>query len=241
MLAAPLPAQMPAPPLDSAARDRAVDTIAAEGGLVTVTTVGRTGIVFVSASTPTGTFGLRLDPGASDDWVARATAGAARVARSDTLIHAENTLQLRRMSGDSAGAYELTAANGAWDGSLVLSPDAARHLFAALRTPPMTRSVVDVASVTPDRQLPTPFSGQPPKYPPSLVKQHITGRVVMRFLIDTMGYVHPRSIWLLRSPHPLMSLAVRDALLQFRYEPATIDNRPVNLQVVQGFDFFFRR
>jgi TonB family protein len=242
VVGAPLAAQMPAPSRDTAFRTRGIDTILADGGFVTVTQ-REYGVLRIAAVTPTGTFPMLVNQRSAWEWGDSAAVAAANlwtfIVQPDSLIHGERRLEVRRMSADSASAYELWATNGAWDGTLVLSASAARQLFGTLNGPAAWRVTVD--TLIGEKRMPTPLSGLYPRYPKSLERKHVTGRVLMAFLIDSTGRVDPRSIWLIASAHPLMSQAVRESLLQFTFVPATLDGRRVPQLVMQWFDFSIRR
>lgn len=83
-----------------------------------------------------------------------------------------------------------------------------------------------------------PRAGNPaPLYPPSLRSASIEGVVLARFVVDTSGRAEPRSITFPEATYPLFAEAVRQALLQARYLPAMIGDRPVRQLVEQRFAF----
>jgi TonB family protein len=71
-----------------------------------------------------------------------------------------------------------------------------------------------------------------PAYPDSLFRQSVTGQVLVEFVVDTAGAVVPESISSISSTHPLFTDAVRRALRDTRFHPATIGDRRVR-QLVQ--------
>jgi TonB family protein len=62
-----------------------------------------------------------------------------------------------------------------------------------------------------------------PVYPPDAKAQHIEGVVVIRALIDKQGNVKKMEVI---QGHPLLVDAARDAVMQWRYKPATIGGQP---------------
>jgi TonB family protein len=71
-----------------------------------------------------------------------------------------------------------------------------------------------------------------PAYPDSLYRQHVTGHVLIEFVVDTTGLVVSESASAISSTHVLFTEAVRRALRDARFYPATIAGRKVR-QVVQ--------
>jgi hypothetical protein len=66
-----------------------------------------------------------------------------------------------------------------------------------------------------------------PVYPRVLEQAGIPGRVVLQFVIDTIGLVEPGSIVVLERTDPAFVPAARDAILEARFEPARYGPRPV--------------
>ncbi len=67
------------------------------------------------------------------------------------------------------------------------------------------------------------------EYPELAKDMEITGKVVVRILVDSAGnYV--KHI-LLRSPHPLLSNAIESKLPMLKFTPAIQNNKPVNFWV----------
>jgi TonB family protein len=59
-----------------------------------------------------------------------------------------------------------------------------------------------------------------PQYPEGLRDQRVEGDVVVQFVVDETGRVDVSSMTVVRSPHVLLTNAVRAVLPQFRFEPA---------------------
>jgi TonB family protein len=219
-----------------------VDTIRVDSGAVYVST-GTSGEVDVTAEMPAGAFSLRGDPVEMTAWVDRAEGQpadlhGAQIFEADSMVRGVRTMQLLRLSPDSASAYQLEASNGVWAGALTLPDTAARHLFVALYNPkgPPPAEARPPANSR-HQNAAARASALTPAYPEELRQQGITGGVLMQFVVDTTGRVDPRTIAVLRSTHPLFALAVRQALPNMKYRPATIDGRRVRQLVQEPFAF----
>ena len=176
----------------------------------------------------------------------------------DATIHSERVARIRRLSNDSASAYELAISNGSWDGRLVLTDSTAIQLFASVQNPPTappvqairTVSHTGAATVSTARRLEF-FDFQvtrqasndrlvTPTYPEELRQAHIEGSVLMQFVVDTTGFADPSTLSLLKSSHPLFALYARSAVLLSKYHPAMIGKYPVRQLVQQPFAFAIR-
>jgi TonB family protein len=71
-----------------------------------------------------------------------------------------------------------------------------------------------------------------PIYPDSLLAQGRTGRVLMEFVVDTLGLVELETVGIVTSTHPGFTRAAVDALADAAFRPALKNGRPVR-QVVQ--------
>jgi TonB family protein len=71
-----------------------------------------------------------------------------------------------------------------------------------------------------------------PAYPDSLFKERVTGQVLVEFVVDTSGVVLLESISPISTSHALFTEAVRHALRNARFHPATLAGRRVR-QLVQ--------
>jgi protein TonB len=98
--------------------------------------------------------------------------------------------------------------------------------------PQRTKRIVRVASlIKPPRQ--TKSIG--PEYPPLALQTRISGIVVIEAIIDEGGnVVQARAV----SGHPLLIAAALRAVLQWKYEPTSLNGQPVSveLQVQVHFD-----
>ena len=211
----------------------------------------------VVATTPQGMFLLRADSSALAAW-ARASAslpgptlagpGSERPAFfSASVLKASdqsgNAMRLLRLTGDSASVYSLRVSNGAWESGGRIRPEMAKVLFRALTGsegegvewhpyPP------HADSFPPGYKNAEPAPGNPaPRYPARAELARADGDVVAQFTIGKDGRVRPESLLIVRSTHPLFSLAVREALPSMRFLPATQSGVPVQTTVVQEFQF----
>jgi periplasmic protein TonB len=76
-----------------------------------------------------------------------------------------------------------------------------------------------------------------PHYPESLRNASIDGRVLVQFIVDTLGGVDSKSIVVLQSTHDLFSRAAKDALVQFRFKPAQVGGRKIPALAEMPFEF----
>jgi TonB family protein len=76
-----------------------------------------------------------------------------------------------------------------------------------------------------------------PKYPADLKSANIEGRVVASFVVDTSGRAERATFRALQSTHPGFTQAVREALPQMRFVPATVAGIRVRMHVQQAFEF----
>jgi protein TonB len=76
-----------------------------------------------------------------------------------------------------------------------------------------------------------------PRYPDQLRVAGVTGRVVVRLVVDTMGRVEPASVVIRESSHDLFAQAVRAVLPSLRFTPAAAGGRKVRMLVDLPFEF----
>lgn len=80
-----------------------------------------------------------------------------------------------------------------------------------------------------------------PRYPEMLRSQRIEGRVIVAYVVDSLGRVEPNSIKVIESAHPLFEPAVRQAVLASRFRPAEWRGHTVRQLVQQAFVFTLAR
>ncbi|MBZ5700365.1 MAG: TonB family protein [Acidobacteriia bacterium] len=111
-----------------------------------------------------------------------------------------------------------------------VAADAAAGLPAVHSKPAAPRS----SGVQPARLL----SSVPPVYPSLARSENIAGDVVLDALIDANGQVTAMKIL---SGHPLLQQAARDALRQWRYQPALLDGKPAAAHLTVTIQFRLQR
>lgn len=76
-----------------------------------------------------------------------------------------------------------------------------------------------------------------PAYPELLRLAGVSGRVLVQYVVDTLGRVEPKSVRILDSSNELFTLAVKDVLPRLRFLPAEVGSRRVRMVVQQPFTF----
>jgi len=76
-----------------------------------------------------------------------------------------------------------------------------------------------------------------PRYPEMLRQAGIDGRVLVRFVVDTLGRIDPASVQILSSTHDQFTRAVRDALSGFRFRPAESNGKRIQALAEMPFEF----
>jgi protein TonB len=109
------------------------------------------------------------------------------------------------------------------------------------------RSIID-GDATPDNtdwrgndllmRIVTPAT---PRYPELLRQAGIDGRVLVRFVVDTVGKIDMNSVQVLESTHDLFTRAVRDILGGFRFRPAEARGHRVRAMAEMPFEFHIRK
>jgi protein TonB len=80
-----------------------------------------------------------------------------------------------------------------------------------------------------------------PRYPERLREAGIEGRVVVQFVVDTLGRAELADLQTIGEPHPLFVDAVRAALARYRFTPGEAAGRRVRTRVQIPFDFTLAR
>ena len=84
---------------------------------------------------------------------------------------------------------------------------------------------------------PTVIQCPPVTYPQTLRKAGVQGRVLFRFIVDTLGHPEPRSIQVVESPHDSLTSAAHHALLGCSFTPGRVQGRAVRVLVRLPFMF----
>ena len=76
-----------------------------------------------------------------------------------------------------------------------------------------------------------------PRYPEQLRAARVTGRVILRLVVDTLGRVEPSSVVVRESSHDLFTSAVLAIVPALRFVPAEAGGRRVRMLVDLPFEF----
>lgn len=76
-----------------------------------------------------------------------------------------------------------------------------------------------------------------PKYPPVLQQAGLEGRVLVEFIIDTLGHVEPASLRVLESSNAGFEAAAGETLRRSVFRPARVQGRPVRQRTIQAVGF----
>jgi TonB family protein len=79
--------------------------------------------------------------------------------------------------------------------------------------------------------------GPAPRYPDSLRVANVEGEVVSQFVVDTTGLVDMNTFKALKETHPLFTEAVKSALPNMKFAPATVGGKKVKQLVQMPFQF----
>jgi protein TonB len=80
-----------------------------------------------------------------------------------------------------------------------------------------------------------------PRYPEILRQAGIEGRVLIEFVIDTLGRAERNSLRIINSQHQLFEAPAREAVLSCRFHPGKIQGRSVRVRVQQPINFQIAR
>lgn len=83
-------------------------------------------------------------------------------------------------------------------------------------------------------------SVSPPRYPAALRTSGMSGRVVVRFVVDTLGRAEAGDVVMVEATHALFADAVREALDRYRFSPGVVEGRKVRTLVQLPFTFSLR-
>ena len=85
---------------------------------------------------------------------------------------------------------------------------------------------------------PEPLDKVDPKYPQSLIEQHVDGEVVLYAIVRKDGSVD--SIQLVRKLDPQLDRNSMAALARWKFRPGTRDGVPIDVEMVVHIPFRFR-
>jgi TonB family protein len=88
----------------------------------------------------------------------------------------------------------------------------------------------------------TELAGNPgPRYPEVLRSANAEGEVTAQFVVDTDGRPIPSTLKIVASSHDLFTTAVRNALPNIKYSPATVGGKAVKQLVKKTFTFSLQK
>ena len=93
-------------------------------------------------------------------------------------------------------------------------------------------------ATSPDLSAPSPVRKVDPKYPPTLINEHVEGEVVLYAVIRRDGSVD--SIQLVRGLDEELDKNAMDALSRWKFRPATRQGEPVDLEAIIHIPFHAR-
>jgi TonB family protein len=102
----------------------------------------------------------------------------------------------------------------------------------------LSGKVIKVPSLTPIMMPPRPVYRFNPIYPIQCRNSQIEGSVIVEVSTDTRGYV--KRVRVLKPAHPDLDRAALLALKQWRYEPLSMDEKPVPALFAVSMDFKLR-
>ncbi len=85
---------------------------------------------------------------------------------------------------------------------------------------------------------PAPLDKVDPKYPQSIIEQHVDGEVVLYAIVRKDGSVD--GIQLVRKLDPQLDKNSMEALARWKFHPGTRDGVPVDVEMVVHIPFRFR-
>ena len=90
-------------------------------------------------------------------------------------------------------------------------------------------------------RAPRLLPGSPePHFPEALRARNQTGRVVVQFIVDTLGRAEQRDVKIVEASDPAFADAVRSVLPRYRFTPGEAGGRKVRTMVQLPFDFALR-
>ncbi len=76
-----------------------------------------------------------------------------------------------------------------------------------------------------------------PRYPPVLQRAGLDGRVVVEFIIDTVGHCEPGSLRVVESSNPGFNAAAEETIQRSLFRPARVRSRAVRQRTLQAIAF----
>jgi TonB family protein len=149
------------------------------------------------------------------------------------------TTAVHEVPWDQALAEILEAQGLEWEHigeRIIVRRDGARG-ERLMQPPPKTAPKVEAETSTVPRYIeggpidpPKVREKLPPKYPPEMRKERISGAVIAELVIDESGAV--RNVEVKESPSPELGAAATEAIEQWSFEPATMNGEPVAVRYI---------
>ena len=86
-------------------------------------------------------------------------------------------------------------------------------------------------------EIPALVSAGPMRYPDVLRAAGISGRVVVKFVVDTTGHIDPSTIQIVSTPHQGFVNAAKELVAKSLYHPGKVHGQPVAVLVQQAINF----
>lgn len=121
-----------------------------------------------------------------------------------------------------------------------LDPDRLREVLSVGGPGPTRGDSTSLGGVLAQAEVDQPAEviHQPkPRYPPVLQQAGIEGRVLVEFIIDTLGHTEPASLRVLESSNPGFEAAAGETLRRSVFRPARVQGRPVRQRTIQAVAF----
>jgi protein TonB len=121
-----------------------------------------------------------------------------------------------------------------------VDPDRLRRILSAGGPGPTRGDSTRLGGVLAQAEVDQPAEAvhQPkPRYPPMLQQAGIEGRVLVEFIIDTLGHIEPASLRVLESSNAGFEAAASETLRRSVFRPARVQGRPVRQRTIQAVGF----
>lgn len=105
----------------------------------------------------------------------------------------------------------------------------------ARATPDDSDLPIDLSKLVKIGKPPKPIRQIPPDYPPGMLQAWVIGSVFVQFVIDQEGAV--KNPYVVKSNNPWFERPAIDAVLKWKFTPAEVNGKPVNIRVVQEIRF----
>jgi len=106
---------------------------------------------------------------------------------------------------------------------------------APAQTASTPNDILDINIVKTKGKMPRPVRQPPPEYPFRMSRAGLTGAVDVEFIIDREGQV--RNPYVTSSNNPWFERPAIEAVLQWKFTPAEVEGRKVNVRVLQKIIF----